>query len=354
LTPALAVALALQSDRPDDEVAVVGRRDGVAERLVVAAGLRLETLEISGVDVGSAGGVARATTQLTRATLAARSLLRRMHPDVVVGAGGYVSVPVVVAAMAQRIPVVLLEQNAVPGRATRMLARRARVVAASFAETAAHLPHAHVVHTGNPIRAELRAVTSRPAGDRLRSILVTGGSQGARRLNRAVAGCMVDLLRKDPELSIVHQCGSLDYEAVERAAEALPPQLASRYTVSAFFDDMAARIAQSDLVVMRAGGSSLAECSALGRPMIVVPYPHAGGHQRHNAAPYVAAGAALLIDDAECTPERLGAEIAALVADPARWRTMAASSAELGLPDATDSVVRLIVDAAGPTRSKAA
>jgi UDP-N-acetylglucosamine--N-acetylmuramyl-(pentapeptide) pyrophosphoryl-undecaprenol N-acetylglucosamine transferase len=354
LTPALAVALALRSDRPDDEVAVVGRRDGVAERLVVAAGLRLETLEISGVDVGSAGGVARATSQLTRATIAARRLLRRMRPDVVVGAGGYVSVPVVVAALAQRIPVVLLEQNAVPGRATRMLARRARVVAASFEETAAHLPHARVVHTGNPVRAEVRAITSRPARDRLRSILVTGGSQGARRLNRAVAGCMVDLLRKDLELNIVHQCGSLDYEAVERAAEALPPQLASRYTVSAFFDDMAVRIAQSDLVVMRAGGSSLAECSALGRPMIVVPYPHAGGHQRHNAAPYVAAGAAMLIDDAECTPERLGAEITALVADPSRWRSMAAASVALGLPDATDSVVRLIVEAAGPTRSKAA
>lgn len=333
---------------------MVGRRDGVAERLVVAAGLHLETLDISGVDVGSPAGVARATTQLTRATIAARRLLRRMRPDVVVGAGGYVCVPVVVAALAQRIPVVMMEQNAVPGRATRMLARRARVVAASFEETAALLPHARVVHTGNPIRAEVRAITARPPGDRLRSVLVTGGSQGARRLNRAIAGCMVDLLSSDPELTIVHQCGSLDVDAVMRAAAALPPQLAARYTAAAFFDDMAVRIAASDLVVMRAGGSSIAECSALGRPMIVVPYPHAGGHQRHNAAPYVAAGAAMLIDDADCTPARIGAEITALVDDPPRWRAMAAASARLGLPDATDSVVRLIIEAAGPTRSKAA
>jgi UDP-N-acetylglucosamine--N-acetylmuramyl-(pentapeptide) pyrophosphoryl-undecaprenol N-acetylglucosamine transferase len=321
---------------------------------VVAAGLHLETLDISGVDVGSPAGVARATTQLTRATIAARRLLRRMRPDVVVGAGGYVCVPVVVAALAQRIPVVMMEQNAVPGRATRMLARRARVVAASFEETAALLPHARVVHTGNPIRAEVRAITARPPGDRLRSVLVTGGSQGARRLNRAIAGCMVDLLSSDPELTIVHQCGSLDVDAVMRAAAALPPQLAARYTAAAFFDDMAVRIAASDLVVMRAGGSSIAECSALGRPMIVVPYPHAGGHQRHNAAPYVAAGAAMLIDDADCTPARIGAEITALVDDPPRWRAMAAASARLGLPDATDSVVRLIIEAAGPTRSKAA
>jgi UDP-N-acetylglucosamine--N-acetylmuramyl-(pentapeptide) pyrophosphoryl-undecaprenol N-acetylglucosamine transferase len=333
-------------------VAVVGRRDGVAERLVVAAGIRLETLEVSGVDVGSPAGVARATSQLTRATIAARRLVRTMRPDVVVGVGGYVSVPVVVAALAQRIPVVLLEQNAVPGRATRMLARRARVVAASFAETASHLPHARVVHTGNPIRAEVRAIAARPAGDRLRSILVTGGSQGARRLNRAMTGCVADLLRGDPELTIVHQCGSLDYGIVAQAATALVPELASRYTAAAFFDDMAVRIAQSDLVVMRAGGSSIAECSALGRPMIVIPYPHAGDHQRHNAAPYVEAGAAMLIEDAECTPERLGSEIAALIADPERWRRMAAASAALGLPDATDAVVGLIVEAAETSRRR--
>jgi UDP-N-acetylglucosamine--N-acetylmuramyl-(pentapeptide) pyrophosphoryl-undecaprenol N-acetylglucosamine transferase len=165
---------------------------------------------------------------------------------------------------------------------------------------------------------------------------------------------MVELLSGDPELTIVHQCGSLDHDAVQRAADALPAGLAARYTASAFFDDMAVRIASSDLVVMRAGGSSIAECSALGRPMIVVPYPHAGGHQRHNAAPYVAAGAAMLIGDAECTPERLGAEIAALVKDPSRWQAMAAASATLGLPDATDSVVRLIVEAARTKRSNAA
>jgi UDP-N-acetylglucosamine--N-acetylmuramyl-(pentapeptide) pyrophosphoryl-undecaprenol N-acetylglucosamine transferase len=328
-------------------VAVVGRRDGVAERLVVAAGIRLETLDVSGVDVGSPIGIARATSQLTRATVAARRLVRRFHPDVVVGLGGYVSVPVVAAAIAQRIPVVLLEQNAVPGRATKLLARRARVVAASFAETARHLPGARVVHTGNPIRAEVRTIERRPIGDRLRSILVTGGSQGARRLNRAVTGCVADLLGSDSELRIVHQCGNLDHEVVAGAAAALPATLAARYVVAAFFDDMAVRMADSDLVVMRAGGSSLAECAVLGRPMIVVPYQHAGGHQRYNATPYVEAGAAMLIDDAACTPERLAADIRSLVADPPRWRRMSAASDALGLPDATDTVIRLIVEAAG-------
>ena len=152
-----------------------------------------------------------------------------MRPDVVVGAGGYVSVPVVVAALAQRIPVVLLEQNAVPGRATRMLARRARVVAASFAETAAHLPHARVVHTGNPIRAEVRAVTSAPGrGSAPRDPghrRVAGRAAGSiARSPAAWSSCSAG----DPELRIVHQCGSLDYEAVQRAAEALPAATSPR------------------------------------------------------------------------------------------------------------------------------
>ena len=178
---------------------MVGRRDGVAERLVVAAGLRLETLDVSGVDVGSPAGIARATYAAhprdhRRPATGAKDAARRRRRC----SAATSRFPVVAAALAQRIPVVLLEQNAVPGRATRLLARRARVVAASFAETARYLPNARVVHTGNPIRAEVRAIRARPIGDRLRSILVTGGSQGARRVDRAITGCIAELLARTP------------------------------------------------------------------------------------------------------------------------------------------------------------
>ena len=333
---------------------VVGRRGGVAERLVSEAGLQLETLDISGVDVSNPRSVVRALSQLPRATLAARRLLRRWRPDVVVGAGGYVCVPVVGAALSQRVPVVLMEQNAYPGRATRLLANRARFVAASFAETAGLLPGARVVHTGNPIRREVRALVPAQLNDELRNVLITGGSQGARRINNAVRGCARELLERHGDLRIVHQCGKLDWDSVRTAAAGLPPALASRYHAAPFFDDIGNRIAESDLVLMRAGGSSLAECTALGRPMILVPYPHAGGHQRYNAAPYVRGGAAALIDDAECTPQRVEAEVSRLREHPEQWRAMAAASLAMGRPDAAAAVVELIAEASHDTSRTAA
>ena len=179
LTPALALAQTLRGADPGGSVVVVGRRGGVAERLVTEAGLQLETLAISGVDASNPRSVARAFAQLPAATLEARRLVRRLQPDVVVGAGGYVCVPVVMAARSQHVPVVLLEQNAYPGRATRLLARRAECVAASFAETASLLHGVRVVHTGNPIRPEVRALAPAPQRDSCRHVLVTGGSHDA-------------------------------------------------------------------------------------------------------------------------------------------------------------------------------
>ncbi|MFN2569149.1 MAG: glycosyltransferase, partial [Candidatus Dormibacteria bacterium] len=283
--------------------------------------------------------------RLPAAVVAALRMLRRFRPDVVVGTAGYVCVPVIIAARLFRVPFVLLEQNAHPGRAIRILSRRANLVASSFAETARHLPGVRVVDTGNPVRPEVARDAPAPLRDRCRHILVMGGSQGARRLNDAVAGLIRELLGEFPELAVTHQCGALDAEWAVPAAAALAAEVRGRYTVSPFIDDVAGAIREADLVVMRAGGSSLAECSALGRPMILVPYPHAGGHQAHNAEPYVRGGAALLIRDEECSAVRLGAEISRLVGDVGRWRTMAEASAGMGRPDAAERVVALLGEA---------
>jgi UDP-N-acetylglucosamine--N-acetylmuramyl-(pentapeptide) pyrophosphoryl-undecaprenol N-acetylglucosamine transferase len=243
------------------------------------------------------------------------------------------------------VPVVLLEQNAHPGRAVRVLARRATCVAASFEETRALLPRARVTVTGNPVRSEFR--TAPPLGERPARLLVMGGSQGARTINRAVAACAADLLAADPELRIVHQCGRLDEAEMHAARERLDSGSRDRWELASFYADMAAQIAGSDLVVMRAGGSSLAEVSAMGRPMILIPYPHAGDHQRHNAAPYVDGGAALLLRDDECDGARLNAAIRTITGDRDRWCRMAERSRTLGRPDATDRVVGIIRSVAG-------
>jgi len=181
-----------------------------------------------------------------------------------------------------------------------------------------------------------------PLGDRPRRLLVWGGSQGARRINRALCDFAPRLLRDHPELEITHQCGRLDEAEVMAVRAGLDPESQRRWEVAAFYTDVAVRVAAADLVVMRAGGSSLAEVSALGRPMILVPYPHAGDHQRHNAAPYVEAGAALLLADAACDGERLRATVERILGDTGRWREMAARSRAMGRPEATAEVVAMI------------
>jgi UDP-N-acetylglucosamine--N-acetylmuramyl-(pentapeptide) pyrophosphoryl-undecaprenol N-acetylglucosamine transferase len=331
---------------PGGDVLLVGRRGGLEETLVPSSGLRLETLSVRGIDLGSPLRLPGAALRIGRGTVQAMGILRRFRPDVVVGTAGYVSVPVVSAALLRRIPVVLLEQNAHPGRTTRLFAKRAHAVAASFDETAAMLPGARVVHTGNPVRPEVKANAGAPLHERCEHVLVMGGSQGARRLNDAVAGSIRALLAERPFLRVTHQCGARDAEWAVPVRAGLPEEMRERYTVAAFFDDIGDRIRDADLVVMRAGGSSLAETTVLGRPMILVPYPYAGAHQVDNAMPYVRAGAAVLIPDEECGVERFRSEIERVVDDPALWRRMAEASRNAGRPDADDDVVALIREAA--------
>jgi UDP-N-acetylglucosamine--N-acetylmuramyl-(pentapeptide) pyrophosphoryl-undecaprenol N-acetylglucosamine transferase len=338
------VAEELRRSVPDDEVVFVGRRGGVAEDLVARAGIRLELLDIRGLHLSNPLSAAGFALRMPGAVRQARRLIRASRAQVVVGAAGYVCVPVVLAARREGVPVVLLEQNAVPGRAVRLLARRASRVAVSFAETAALLPGARVTVTGNPVRREFRGGPPLPAAPG--HLLVMGGSQGARRINRALAAAAPALLQRHAALRIVHQCGRLDLDEMTAARGELTAPLRDRWEIAAFFADMASPIAAADLVVMRAGGSSLAEVSAMGRPMIVVPYPHAGDHQRHNVRPYAEAGAAVVVADEECDGARLEREITALLDDPGRWQTMAQRSREQGRPDATGAVVTLIREVA--------
>ena len=172
--------------------------------MVPPTGLPLETLDVAGVDLSRPARTAAGLARLPVAVVRALRIIRRFRPDVVVGAGGYVCVPVVLAAFTLRRPVVLLEQNALPGRAIRLLSRRARAVAASFGETSGHLPGVRVVHTGNPVRAEVNAALPAPLGERAHRLLVMGGSQGAHRINEALAGAITDLLEGHADTEVTH------------------------------------------------------------------------------------------------------------------------------------------------------
>lgn len=342
MTPGLALAATLHESSPDSEIVIVGRDGGVAERLVEQSAFRLATVKIGGVDVQHPATLARFTAELPRAIRAMKRLFDEVKPDVVVGTSGYVCVPVILAAQSRKIPTVLLEQNALPGRATRLLARWVNAIATSYPTTRQHLHARYVVYTGNPVRPEVvarRGISERSFCDRL---LVMGGSQGARRINSAIIGSIATLLDRYPTLTVTHQCGVADSDRVVARWKELAPEYQKRYHVAPFFDDIAKEIEDSDLVVMRAGGSSLAECSTVGRPMVLVPYPYAGGHQLFNTTMYVNRGAAIMIPDEECTPDRMLEEAGGIIGDVSRWKAMMDASFGLGKPDAAREVISLI------------
>jgi UDP-N-acetylglucosamine--N-acetylmuramyl-(pentapeptide) pyrophosphoryl-undecaprenol N-acetylglucosamine transferase len=255
-----------------------------------------------------------------------------------VGVGGYASAGVVVAAAARGVPVVLLEQNVIPGAANRLLGRLAARVCVGFAEAAGSFPAGRALHTGNPVRAAVLeragvAVGAEPGG-RVR-LLVFGGSAGARRLNEALVDAMRVLGAAATRLALTHQTGGADLEVVRAGYAAL--DLAPR--VVPFIEDMGAAYAAADLVVARAGAMTCAELTAVGRPAILVPYPHAtDDHQRRNAEVLVRAGAARMILDRELTGARLAADLRALADDPQARAAMARRAREIGRPDAAARV----------------
>jgi UDP-N-acetylglucosamine--N-acetylmuramyl-(pentapeptide) pyrophosphoryl-undecaprenol N-acetylglucosamine transferase len=279
----------------------------------------------------------------------ASAILVRQRPAAIFTTGGYTAIPVLMAAAPLRIPVVMWEGNVIPGRSVRATARLADVLTVSFAPTCGAVRTSHPCYvTGTPIRdlRELDREAAReqfgiPPGDRM--LLVFGGSQAVRRFNTAVAEVLPRLVER---AHVVHVAGDDGYAAALTSREALPAAVRERYRPVPFLrDDMAQALGAADLVVGRAGSSTLAEVTALGLPMIVVPYPHAAGHQLANARVLADAGAARLIEDEAFDGAALLAATR-ILDDPAVHAAMAAASRSLGRPAAADAVAELVLAAA--------
>lgn len=348
--PALAVGQALVArGHARDSIVFVGSARGLEARLVPAAGFEVTLLPGRGIarrltpaNAGAAAGIARAAVR-------ALGLVARLRPRVVLVVGGYASVPCAVAAAALRVPMVVHEQNAVPGLANRLAARFARASATSFAGT--DLPRA--VTTGNPVRPEVLAVDRSLAGraaarraldlpgDRL-VVVVFGGSLGARRVNEATRG-LVESWANRGDLTVYHVVGSRDW-ATFQPPRPLPPGVAGLlYRPVEYEERMPLLLAAADVAVCRAGGTSVAELAAVGLPAVFVPLPIAPhDHQTANASALVGAGAAVLVPDDELTPERLMAEVGPLLDDPARREAMGAAGRALARPDAAAQVAALM------------
>jgi UDP-N-acetylglucosamine--N-acetylmuramyl-(pentapeptide) pyrophosphoryl-undecaprenol N-acetylglucosamine transferase len=324
------VADALSRRRPC-RVTFVGSSRGIETRVVEQRGYRLRTLPVRALRGQGPLRLAASAARLPGSVVAAWRFLRDTSPDLLIGVGGYASAPPVVAGWWQRIPTVLLEQNAHPGLTNRVLGRLADRICVSFAESIGYFPEGRTIETGNPVRPATAGNVERREGF---SLLIFGGSAGAHRLNEVGVEAVARLAARD--LRVVHQTGEADYERV-RARYA---ELGIAVEVRRFIDDMAAAYAAADLVVCRAGATTLAELTALGKPALLVPYPYAADdHQRKNAESLVTRGAATMILDRELSVESLTRAVAELRADRAKLAAMAGAAASLGRPDAAERVV---------------
>jgi len=344
--PAVAVGRVLAA-RGHRDVVFIGSRRGLEARLVPEAGFAIVLLPGRGISRRLAWENVAAVAGLAAATLRALWLVARRRPAVVLSVGGYAGAPCAVAAVVLRAPLVLAESNAVAGAANRLVGRWARAAAVAFPGTG--LPHE--VLTGNPVRPEILAADTSPAGRAAaraalglpaeRFVLaVTGGSLGARRINEAT----VELAARwhgRGDVAIHHVIGRRDWPDLAGRVQAEPGGL--HYQAVEYEDRMPDVLVAADLVVGRAGGTTLAELTYLGVPSILVPLPSApGDHQTAGARRLVEAAAAVLVPDGELTGERLATEVGLLASDRARLDAMAHAAAALGHPDAAERVADLV------------
>jgi len=331
------------------EVTFVGTPDGLEARLVPEAGIAFTPVRARGFDRGNPLSLITSSALILASAIRSTRLIRRTGAEVVLGFGGYVSLPVGLGAVLRRVPLVLHEQNSVPGLANRILSRWARAVGVTYENSLSHLAHPERgVVTGNPVRESVLAA-DRGRGRQALGVdaeatllLVFGGSRGARHINDTFVD-LAGALMSAPSLQVLHAAGRIEAASVaERVAGALGSD-EPRYRVVEYIDAMGDAIAAADVIVARAGATSIAEITAIGRAAVLVPYPYAtDDHQTLNARAVAEAGGAAVVADSELGTDRFKRLVMALVEDDSLRETMAAASGSLGRRDATERVIALV------------
>ena len=338
--PGIAVAEELVRRDPDADILFVGTERGIETKLVPELGWNLHLISVSGLKTVGLLGAVRGLLRLPRALWQSRKVLKRFRPDVVIGVGGYASGPVVMMARLRGIPTAILEQNSIPGMTNKVLGKMVRRVFLSFDHSRSFFKARKVAVVGNPTRLaildRIKAATKSQRNESGPRILVCGGSQGALAVNELMAEAAGMLAERGIPLHIVHQTGHAHLDSTR----ALYEQAGVEADCRAFISDMAAAYADADLVVSRAGATTVAELGIAARPAILIPYPHAAdNHQEVNAREMVEAGAALMARQSETTAAQLADEIATLITQPDRMRAMAAAMRDQGHPDASAKIV---------------
>jgi UDP-N-acetylglucosamine--N-acetylmuramyl-(pentapeptide) pyrophosphoryl-undecaprenol N-acetylglucosamine transferase len=341
LFPGVAIAEELRARDPGAEIRFVGTRRGIEARVLPELGWSLELVEVSGLKTVGLVGALRGLLRLPKALWQARRIVRAFRPDAVIGVGGYASGPVVLAARFAGVATAICEQNSIPGLTNRWLGKVVRSVFLSFDESRRFFRAKKVVMSGNPVRRELlqkllagRAREASPATDDRVHVLIVGGSQGAIAVNELASRALI-LLANTLPVAITHQTGIKDLDAT--AARYREAQLEA--DCRPFIQDMAAAYERADLIIGRAGATTVAELAIAGKPAVLIPFPFAAdNHQELNAREMAERGAALMFRQDELTPERLADALSPLLRDPAARANMSAAMKALARPDAAATV----------------
>jgi UDP-N-acetylglucosamine--N-acetylmuramyl-(pentapeptide) pyrophosphoryl-undecaprenol N-acetylglucosamine transferase len=347
LFPAVAVGEEMSQERGDCQVLFVGASNGIEAKWLPSSGLRYELLEVRGFSGKSLPARMRAVHEFLQALRRGRKLLSGFGAEVVVGAGGYASAPMAVAAILCRTPLILMEQNTRPGLANRLMWRFARKVCVGFADTAHAFDAAKVEVTGNPVRFSKMPQAAKLHGGPLR-VLVLGGSSGAHRLNVGVLSAF-KILGNEMEVSIIHQTGEADQEMVAAAYR----QLGRAATVVSFIDDIATALDDADLIIGRAGAMTVSEIALAGRPAIFVPYPfHRDRQQEHNARVLTRVDGAVIVPDDELLGKHLAESLRRLCARPECLLEMGHRAHQASISDAASRVAAVCFQIAEQAAAK--
>lgn len=328
ITPALAVARVLKEH--GHTPVFIGTERGLESKLVPAAGFTIEWIEVGAV---KGAGIAKRSRSLRQLPVAVRRSLHyfdKYRPAAVFSMGGFVAAPVMIAAILRRLPVVIMEPNAMPGAANRYASRFVAKALLSFPEAARYFPKGRTELSGMPVRREFFLLPAKAPSDRL-TVLITGGSQGAQRLNQAAQDSWRLFARSRMPVRLIHQTGTAQHAEISRAFK----KAGLDGDVTPFIADMPAAFGAADIVVSRSGAGTVAEIAAAGKASILVPYPFAADqHQLKNAEALVNAGAAHMVEDRDLTGDRLFAEVRRLYEIPADLHRLAQQVRQFAKPDA--------------------
>jgi len=334
--PGVAIAHEFRRRDPSTEILFVGTGRGLESKIVPREGFEIELIKVGALKGVSFFERIKSLAGLPLSLVAAFRILRRFRPDIAIGVGGYSSGPTLLMAALVRIPTMVVEPNAMPGFTNRLLARFVDAAALSFEEAKKYFGRRGAV-TGNPIRSDFARLARKTRGDKLRA-LIFGGSQGAHAINNAVAGSLHLLAARKDRLAIAHQTGERDFEMVARAYK----EAGLDAEVKPFIHDMANQFQRADLLICRAGATTVAEVAAAGKAAIFVPFPFAtDDHQRKNAEAFERMGAARMILQKDLTPARLVEELNRLIDHPEEIERMEEASGRLGRGDSTERAVEL-------------